>query len=38
MRDPRSIFAVEEASAVVDSAHALLVELPEERLLFVDRA
>ena len=31
-RNTRSIFAKEEATAVVDSASALLVELPEERL------
>ena len=36
--DPRSIFATEEASAVVDSARALLEGLSEEqRLLSVDK-
>ena len=37
-RNPRSIFAKEEATVVVDSARALLVELSEERLLSVDGA
>ena len=36
--NPRSTFAKEEATAVVDSARALLVELPEEHLLPVDGA
>ena len=37
-RQPRSIFAKEEATAVVDSARALMDEVPEERLLSVDEA
>ena len=37
-RNPRPIFAEEEATAVVYSAHALLVEIFEERLLSVDGA
>ena len=34
-RNPRSIFALDEAIAVVNSARALLLELLEERLLSV---
>ena len=34
----RSLFAMDEAMAVVNSAHALWLDLPEERLLSVDAA
>ena len=37
-RHPRTIFATAEATAVMDSARAVLDELPEERLLSVDAA
>ena len=37
-RDPRIFFAAAEASAVMDSAHALLLEWSEEHLVSVDRA
>ena len=37
-RYPRTIFATSEATAVMDSARAVLGELPEERLPSVDTA
>ena len=37
-RSPQSVFALDEAMAVMQSAEALLLELPEERLLSVHAA
>ena len=36
VRTPRSIFALDEAMAMMHSAQVLLLELPEERLLSVE--